>query len=238
MVAHRRGLREVRHISKPALTPRPFTIQVPDEVLADLRQRLDRVRWPDEIPVAGWDYGTDLAYMQDLVAYWREAYDWRTHEALLNGFKQYTVPQDHDLLAVISLPVGVFKPSAGGKIGVLVFRKLRADAAAVPKTSNVWFYEVRNDSYDPDKIVGGGRPETHEKNDIPALLQQWKIYKDSGFNDSPGVETAVHGCLPVVRSLAVGGYPLKRSPTTITIWSMVVTSRRWPKARPRRAPLS
>jgi hypothetical protein len=67
--------------------PRPLTIQVPDAVLADLRQWLDRVRWPDEIPEAGWDDGTDLAYVQDHVAYWREAYDWRTHEALLNGFK-------------------------------------------------------------------------------------------------------------------------------------------------------
>jgi pimeloyl-ACP methyl ester carboxylesterase len=79
-------------MSEPAPPPQPFTIQVPDAVLADLRQRLGRVRWPDEIPGAGWEYGTDLAYMQDLVTYWREAYDWRTHEALLNGFQQYTVP--------------------------------------------------------------------------------------------------------------------------------------------------
>ena len=61
-------------------------------MLADLHQRLGRVHWPDEIPAAGWDCGTNLAYMQDLVAYWREAYDLRTHKVLLNGFKQYTVP--------------------------------------------------------------------------------------------------------------------------------------------------
>jgi pimeloyl-ACP methyl ester carboxylesterase len=79
-------------MSEPAPPPQPFTIQVPDAVLADLRQRLGRVRWPDEIPGAGWAYGTELAYMHDLVTYWREAYDWRTHEALLNGFTQYTVP--------------------------------------------------------------------------------------------------------------------------------------------------
>ena len=51
---------------------RPFRIEVPDSVLEDLRARLSRVRWPDEIPGSGWRYGTDLAYMKDLVAYWRD----------------------------------------------------------------------------------------------------------------------------------------------------------------------
>jgi type I restriction enzyme M protein len=96
--------------------------------------------------------------------------------------------QDYELLAVISLPAGVFKPYAGVKTAVLVFRKPTTDAKARPKTGHVWFYEVRNDGYDPDKIVGGGRPETPEKNDIPALLQRWKSYKASGFKNPPGVE--------------------------------------------------
>ena len=74
------------------MEPRPFTIQIPDDVLADLRERLGRVRWPDEVPGSGWAYGTDLAYIQQLVAYWREGYDWRTNEARLNAFSQYTVP--------------------------------------------------------------------------------------------------------------------------------------------------
>jgi pimeloyl-ACP methyl ester carboxylesterase len=73
-------------------TPRPFTIRVGDDVLADLRARLERVRWPDEIPVSDWRYGTDLAYMRSLVAYWREGYDWRAHEARLNRLRQFTVP--------------------------------------------------------------------------------------------------------------------------------------------------
>jgi pimeloyl-ACP methyl ester carboxylesterase len=77
---------------EPTSTPRPFTIHIPEEVLDDLRARLSRVRWPDEIPDAEWQYGSDLAYMKALVAYWYEVYDWRKHEALLNGFKQYTVP--------------------------------------------------------------------------------------------------------------------------------------------------
>ena len=72
-------------------TPRPFSIRVSDDVLADLRARLARVRWPDEIPGAGWRYGSDLAYLQELVAYWRERYDWRAHEARLNRLRQFTV---------------------------------------------------------------------------------------------------------------------------------------------------
>ena len=71
---------------------RPFTIRVPDVVLEDLRDRLGRVRWPDEPPGAGWQYGTELAYLKDLVAYWRAHYDWRKHEAILNEFRQFTAP--------------------------------------------------------------------------------------------------------------------------------------------------
>jgi type I restriction enzyme M protein len=95
---------------------------------------------------------------------------------------------DYDLLGVISLPAGVFKPYVGVKTGVLVFRKAMAEVRRTQKSGNVWFYEVRNDGYDPDKIVGGGRPETPEKNDIPDLLRQWKLYKESGVKNPPGVE--------------------------------------------------
>ena len=70
----------------------PFTIQIPDAALSDLRARLKRVRWPDEIPGAGWTYGADLTYVKSLVAHWRESYDWRAHEAALNRFPQFTAP--------------------------------------------------------------------------------------------------------------------------------------------------
>ena len=73
------------------VTPRPFTIKVPDEALADLRARLERVRWPDEPPDAGWRYGTSLTYMKELVEHWRARYDWRAHEARLNRLRQFTV---------------------------------------------------------------------------------------------------------------------------------------------------
>lgn len=70
----------------------PFRIHVADAVLDDLRERLARVRWPDEIPEGGWRYGTDLATMKALVAYWRDGYDWRAQEAALNAWPQFTAP--------------------------------------------------------------------------------------------------------------------------------------------------
>lgn len=94
--------------------------------------------------------------------------------------------RDFDLLAVVSLPAGVFKPYAGVKTAVLVFRKPASESAK--RLDKVWFYEVRNDGYDPDKISGGGRVETPEKNDIPDLLAQWKTYKASGYTTPPGLE--------------------------------------------------
>jgi pimeloyl-ACP methyl ester carboxylesterase len=66
-----------------------FKIHVPDEVLSDLRERLARTRFPNEIAGSGWDYGTNLAYLKELVEYWRNRYDWRKHEAELNRFAQF-----------------------------------------------------------------------------------------------------------------------------------------------------
>lgn len=68
---------------------RPFKINVPDAVLQDLKDRLARTRFPDEIEGAGWDYGTPLAYLKELTTYWRETFDWRKQEQLLNSFDQY-----------------------------------------------------------------------------------------------------------------------------------------------------
>lgn len=91
---------------------------------------------------------------------------------------------DFEMLAVISLPAGVFKPYAGVKTSVLMFR----NPSSAKKVKNVWFYEIKNDGYDPDKITSGVRAETPEQNEIPAMLAEWKKYKDSGFKTPPGVK--------------------------------------------------
>jgi pimeloyl-ACP methyl ester carboxylesterase len=72
--------------------PVPFQLNVSDDILMDLRARLARIRWPDEPPGESWAYGTSVRYMQDLVEYWREGFDWRIQETKLNSFRQFKVP--------------------------------------------------------------------------------------------------------------------------------------------------
>ena len=72
--------------------PQPFRLQIEDAAIADLKERLARTRWPDEPPLAPWSTGASLAYMRDLVAYWRTTFDWRQWEAKLNAFPQFTLP--------------------------------------------------------------------------------------------------------------------------------------------------
>jgi microsomal epoxide hydrolase len=75
-----------------------FRIRVPDAVLADLRERLARTRWPDALSGSGWSTGTDLAYLKELCAYWRDGFDWRAQEARLNRLEQFTTPIDGERL--------------------------------------------------------------------------------------------------------------------------------------------
>ena len=67
----------------------PFRIDVLQTTLDDLRERLARTRWPDEIEGAGWEYGTQLGYMKELVSYWQHGFDWRAQEARLNQFAHF-----------------------------------------------------------------------------------------------------------------------------------------------------
>ena len=66
-----------------------FRIQVPDEVLEDLRQRLARTRWPDEVDNAGWRYGAQVGYLRELMEYWAQGFDWRQQEKEINAFSHY-----------------------------------------------------------------------------------------------------------------------------------------------------
>jgi pimeloyl-ACP methyl ester carboxylesterase len=75
-------------------TETPFRIDVPTAELDDLRERLARTRWPDELPGVGWSYGVDREYLRGLVAYWATDYDWRAHERRLNQVPQFTTEID------------------------------------------------------------------------------------------------------------------------------------------------
>ena len=73
---------------------RPFVIDLADEVLADLAQRLRATRWPPPAPDEPWRQGSDLAYLQELVGYWADGFDWRARECHLNAFAHRQVELD------------------------------------------------------------------------------------------------------------------------------------------------
>jgi pimeloyl-ACP methyl ester carboxylesterase len=93
--------------ARKAAAIEPLRIDVPQSQLDDLADRLNRVRWANELPAdqvtdgiqtgpvqPGWEYGVPLEYVQRLVEYWRNGYDWRTWEARLNEFPQFTTEID------------------------------------------------------------------------------------------------------------------------------------------------
>ena len=67
-----------------------FRIHVADELLDDLRARLRNTRWPDQIPGIGWKQGTELDWLQHLVSFWADDFDWRAWEQRLNAFDHFT----------------------------------------------------------------------------------------------------------------------------------------------------
>ena len=73
---------------------RPFRVDMPDEAIADLRQRIGVTRWPSKELVADRAQGVQLATIQELARYWASDYDWRTCEATLNALPQFTTGID------------------------------------------------------------------------------------------------------------------------------------------------
>ena len=69
----------------------PFKITIPDEAIDDLNRRLSSTRLPNQLEGVSWEYGTELGALSDLIAYWREGFDWRAQEAKLNNFDQFMV---------------------------------------------------------------------------------------------------------------------------------------------------
>jgi pimeloyl-ACP methyl ester carboxylesterase len=71
-----------------------FRIDIPQADLDDLADRLDRTRWPANLPGAPWERGVPVDYLRGLVGYWRDGFDWRDAEARLNAYPQYTTVID------------------------------------------------------------------------------------------------------------------------------------------------
>ncbi|MGP4095395.1 epoxide hydrolase family protein [Nonomuraea sp. KM90] len=73
---------------------RPYRIDIPQEQLDDLRDRLRRTRWAPDLPGTGWERGVPTSYLRDLAAYWADGFDWRAQEAALNAYAQFTTTVD------------------------------------------------------------------------------------------------------------------------------------------------
>ena len=75
-------------------TPRSFRCNVSADAIADLHERIDRTRWPDQINDDAWSYGTELHYLRELVDYWRHGFDWPKAQAEINGFNHFLLDID------------------------------------------------------------------------------------------------------------------------------------------------
>jgi pimeloyl-ACP methyl ester carboxylesterase len=155
---------------------RPFTIHVPDAVLADLKTRLKNPRVPDALNGDGWTYGTDTGYLKQLVAYWRDRFDWRGQERALNQFEQFTTSID------------------GLTIHFLHRRSKQAHAFPLLIThgwpgSFVEFTKVIGPLTDPAAF--GGRPEDAFDVVIPSIPG----FAFSGKPREPGYDTARIGAI-------------------------------------------
>lgn len=79
----------ITEIFKPINMIKPFSVNVPQNVLDDLKLRLELTRWPDELIESGWSYGTNLSYMKELTTYWQNTFDWRKVEAEINSYPNF-----------------------------------------------------------------------------------------------------------------------------------------------------
>ena len=87
--------------------PTPFEVRASDERLSDLESRLRRTNWPIEFANDDWLYGTNGGYLQELVGYWLNGYDWRAQEARINAFQ-------HFRMSVQGLPIHFIREPGRG----------------------------------------------------------------------------------------------------------------------------
>ncbi|MEM9359176.1 MAG: epoxide hydrolase N-terminal domain-containing protein, partial [Pseudomonadota bacterium] len=73
---------------------RPFQINISDETLQSVRDRVANYPWHEMPNDGGWAYGANLDYMKELCDYWVTTYDWRKHETELNKFSHFVAPVD------------------------------------------------------------------------------------------------------------------------------------------------
>ena len=130
------------------MTPQPFTIAIPDEVLEDLNRRLDNARWPDQAPGEPWSLGIPVTEVKAAVDYWRNQYDWRAREARMNAWPNFMTT------------------AAGEQVHFIHARSKHADAMPMVLThgwpgSFVEFLDVIGPLTDPEAYGGSAADAFH-----------------------------------------------------------------------------
>src|SRR5215207_4009372 len=83
---------------------RPFVVEIPQDDLDDLNDRLARTRYPAAAPGDDWSYGVPNHYLKEVVEHWRSGYDWRAQEARINEFPHYLTEIDGQTIHFIHAP--------------------------------------------------------------------------------------------------------------------------------------
>ena len=76
------------------MSPEGFRVEIPQARLDELHRRLDQTNWPHDFDNEDWEYGVPASYLREVVAYWRDGFDWRAQEAAMNAFSHFRVEID------------------------------------------------------------------------------------------------------------------------------------------------
>ena len=86
------------------MTPQPFTVDVPERDVEDLRARLRQTRWVGDLANEDWRYGANEVYLRDFVRWWADSFDWRAAEAAINARPNYRVIIDGVPIHYVRVP--------------------------------------------------------------------------------------------------------------------------------------
>jgi pimeloyl-ACP methyl ester carboxylesterase len=73
---------------------KPFEVAIAEQELEELRTRLRNTRWADDFGNAEWTYGVERVWLEEMVAYWADGFDWRAQEAAINRHPQFMTEID------------------------------------------------------------------------------------------------------------------------------------------------
>ena len=81
-----------------------FHISFEESRFTDLRKRIADTRWPEGTSFKGWQHGTPIDALREIMEYWSNGYDWKTKEAELNKYSQYICKVDDLSLHFFHIP--------------------------------------------------------------------------------------------------------------------------------------